>query len=318
MLTFNEYIQEAAMPKEKSPILIMVDVLRKWFKENPNLKKTLKRKNVEKDIKKDGRHVNQIRIFCDIGNLKAEEEMDRLNCGIADSNLNALKIAASSNEGSGDYDTWNIVVPSIGELGRNRKTLDFWNKTLKGIYGENGGQVQMNSLFSARPQEIELVYTIPTKGRKKDTNRNYLSNKDFVPQEFGFSPSEQYTLDKLVATVAYNVNRAPQGSKMRLFSLYIIETLKQISGKDMRGIDVSGSLLPSEMALKDVNIVNKNFGEVLCAASILAKRDSSVPYFRANGNASPFRTPSFQSSHDAKPSVSDVLPFQRSPTGYIW
>ena len=276
MITFNDYIQEAAMPKEKSPILIMVDVLRKWFKENPNLKKSLKRKDAAKDIKKDGRHVNQIRIFCDIGNLNVKDEMDRLNCGIADPNLNALKIAASSNEGSGDYDTWNIVVPSIGELGRNRKALDFWNKTLKGIYGENGGQVQMNSLFSARPQEIELVYTIPTKGRKKDTNRNYLSNKDFVPQEFGFSPSEQYTLDKLVATVAYNVNRAPQGSKMRLFSLYIIETLKQISGKEMRGIDVSGSLLPSEMALKDVNIVNKNFGEVLCAASILAKRDSSA------------------------------------------
>ena len=42
MLTFNDYIQEAAAPKEKSPILIMVDVLRKWFKENPNLKKRTK------------------------------------------------------------------------------------------------------------------------------------------------------------------------------------------------------------------------------------------------------------------------------------
>ena len=288
MLTFNEYIQEAAASaKPLEPIAVMTAVVRQWFaKHRARIVKSVKRES-------EARHANQIRVHCDVGGRDPWTEMNNLNKAIV-RNLKLAAIGGSDNVGSKDYETWSIALPGKAALEKDFSAYTAWKKILSDLYGPIGWQVQMDSLFSA-PAQFDLVYTIPTKGRKKDAERSILKPKDFVPQDFGLecSTGKHYTLDELLDVVAGKINSetgvmSSQYSKYRLFSKYFAEALKQITGKDA-GIDVKNSIPLAKIASRDIDIINKNFGEILCAAYILAntKGSSSPTVSFPNGSNEP-------------------------------
>lgn len=282
MKTFSEYLVEMAkgrnLTKPLLPIQIIVKLLNVWFTTH----KGLHLKRVEHET--EDRHENQVRIHLDMCPNDPDKEMASLNRTLTRGVKFIESISKSVNSGSESYDTWTIRIKALDAI--KKSDLDFAsvNALFEAAFGIKGAPIQMNAFFSSSLKEFEMVYTIPTKGRKKDKDKPKLKPKDFVPDEFGFQAGEPYTLAKLLNAIEAKMNDIRK-ARYALFSKYISEVVSSLSGMPFKGAVSPNALDIADIASKDVDVINKNFGEVLCAISLLRSMGGAVTFPSSSNEA---------------------------------
>ena len=293
MLSFREYVKGTASGIDEAasrntfvklePFQIVLRLVRSWAMSHSRGRFT--------KVEREGRHGDQIRVYCDIQTEGDPEELlDDLNAELKEGVKIIDRIETAGNQGSEDYNTYTIYIhpPKMGtqEYSETKKAVASELEAVQGqfadAFGSKGGEVQFQNLLAAmnRREGFELVWTVPTKGRKRDIGlRNYLTDKNFTPQELpGLSLNTPYTLSQLVEKIEAAIERG-KPDRWKMFSNYIAACVNKICGQAgiRKTFNYPEALPFNKIASKDVDIINKNMGEIFCALSILSvSNDSSA------------------------------------------
>ena len=257
MLTFNQYLIESQDNKIQTLVLNLISDV---FKNDEDFK----------GIKNESqsRHPNQIRISYDtIDNIE-----DSLNKKI-EKKYNFISIGLSPISGSDAYTTFEISI-NIEKLknASNKEELLKLAKVQKGISFDDFSYMLTNF-------KCQLVYGIRSKTRKGDSRKSYLKNKEFAPANFGIEEGKLYSLVSLYNAILNKINSAGEKSKIALFERYLKEVMRVTCGIQAKTFVYPNTLNLKDISEADIDVINKDFGEIICALSVLKQNKGSLVEF---------------------------------------
>ena len=112
-------------------------------------------------------------------------------------------------------------------------------------------------------QTMQLCYALSSK--------SILKTKDLDPSAFGLTGGVSYTEESLVAAVLDRCKSAPEKSSIALFERYIRHCIAAVTGNSsvLEPVFHKGALQIADIVETDLNCANKDFGEIVCAISVL-------------------------------------------------
>lgn len=252
--TFKQYLTEAVDNKIQT---IVLKLIKNVFINDKNF---LNAKNESAN-----RHPNQIRIVYDT----LENIEDELNEKIT-STYNFIKINNTTYSGSGIYKTFEITIDTnILKNFKNRSNI----LTITNV------QSFEDLVYMLTNFKCWLVYAINSKSRMNDDRKSYLRNKELTPANLGVEKGKLYSLVQLYSTILKKINSSPKESKIALFEKYLKQILRITCGIKINNYIFPIALELKDISQRDIDIMNKDFGEIICALSVLKQNSGSLVEF---------------------------------------
>lgn len=208
------------------------------------------------------------------------EVMERMNAALVRDMKGFVKSIIQDNDisASGDYTVWKFVFDTSDSIRKSASKLAKWYPHPEEICEKIAISQESHPKLT-----LQIVYAIPTKKRQGEENKSLMQNKIFTPQWFNLSGP--YDLKGLVAAIQQTVDTT-KTKYLKIFANYMMEITNSVASS-AGGINIPKSDLTldiTQISQSDIDKINKNYGEVLCAMSVLKKNPQGTISFPSESN----------------------------------